>query len=67
MNLPIAWIDYRKVYNIVPRSSIIRCLELVIVSENINKFIQRSTFTLETKITWWGHTLGEVEIKTGIF
>lgn len=67
MNLPTAWIDYSKVYNIVPHSSIIRCLKLAIVSENIDKFIQRSTFTWETKITWCGHTLGELKIKTGIF
>ena len=34
-NLAMAWIDYKKVYDMVPHSYIIECLDLFGVAENI--------------------------------
>ena len=34
-NLPIAWIDYKKAYDMVPHSWIIECLDLFGAAENI--------------------------------
>ena len=38
-NLAIAWIDYRKVYDIIPHSWISECLELLGIAENTKKFL----------------------------
>ena len=37
-NLVMAWIDYKKAYDIVPHSWIIECLDLFGVAENIKSF-----------------------------
>ena len=41
-NLGMAWIDYKKAYDMVPHSWILESLELVQVSHNILKFLKRS-------------------------
>ena len=41
-NLRIAWIDYKKVYDMNPYSWILESLELVQVSENIVEFIRKA-------------------------
>ena len=41
-NLGMAWIDYKKAYDMVPHSWILESLELVQVSDNILKFVKRS-------------------------
>ena len=40
-NLGMAWIDYKKAYNMVPHSWILQSLEHVQVSDNIRKFVKR--------------------------
>ena len=37
-NLAMAWIDYKKAYGMVPHLSIIECLDLFAVAENIKSF-----------------------------
>ena len=39
-NLGMAWIDYKKAYDMVPHSCILKSLELVQVSDNILKFVK---------------------------
>ena len=41
-NLGMAWIDYKKAYDMIPHSWILKNLELVQVSENIVQFIRKS-------------------------
>ena len=38
----MAWIDYKKAYNMVPHSWIIECLCLFGVAENINSLLANS-------------------------
>ena len=41
-NLGMAWIDYKKAYDMVPHSWILESIELVQVSDNILEFVKRS-------------------------
>ena len=41
-NLAMAWVDYKKAYDMVPRSWIIECLKMVHVLQNITAFLQQS-------------------------
>ena len=41
-NLAVAWIDYKKAYNMVPHSWIIECLNLFGVAENIKSLLVNS-------------------------
>ena len=61
-NLAMAWIDYKKAYDMVPHSWIIECLDLFGVAENIKSLLVNS-------MEKWKIMLcsGEVEIKQGIF
>ena len=47
----MAWIDYKKAYDMVPHSWILEWLELVQVSDNILKFVKRSMANWQTKLT----------------
>ena len=35
----MAWIDYKKAYDMVPRSQIRECLDLFVVAENIKSLL----------------------------
>ena len=41
-NLAMAWIDYKKAYDMVPHSWIIECLDLFGVAENIKSLLVKS-------------------------
>ena len=41
-NLAIAWIDYKKAYDIVPHSCIINCLKMYKISHEVINFIEKS-------------------------
>ena len=41
-NLAMAWIDYKKAYDVVPHSWIIECLNLFGVAENIKSLLVNS-------------------------
>ena len=63
----MAWIDYKKAYDMVPKSWIINCLKMYKIShETIN-------FTEKIMKTWWvesiagGRNLAEEKIQRGIF
>ena len=38
-NLAMAWIDYRKAYDMVPHSWIVECLDMFGIAENVKKFL----------------------------
>ena len=70
-NLSTAWIDYRKAFDSVPHSWILRCLEMYKISPTLINF-------LKTSMTFWeknlllSHTNGilssnGMRIKCGIF
>ena len=58
-NLRIAWIDYKKVYDMI--------LELVQVSENIVEFITKAMKDYNTDFTSCGEYLAYIDIRRAIF
>ena len=66
-NLAMAWIDYKKAYDMVPHSWIIGCLDLFGVAENIKSFLVNSMEKWKVMLCSGNSELDEVEIKQGIF
>ena len=66
-NLAMAWIDYKKAYDMVPHSWIIECLDLFGVAENIKSFLVNSMEKWKVMLCSWNSELDEVEIKRDIF
>ena len=66
-NLAVAWVDYKKGYDMVPHSWIIESLKMAQVAENIITFLQKSMVNGKTELTSCGETLGLVDIRRGIF
>ena len=66
-NLAMAWIDYKKAYDMVPHSWIIECLDLLGAAENINCLLVHSMEKWKVMLCSENSELDEVEIKRGIF
>ena len=66
-NLRMTWIDFKKAYNSVPYSWILRSMGLVGVATNITSFMEKAVKMWNTTLTINGETIGEVKIKRGIF
>ena len=66
-NLTMAWIDYKKAYDMVPHSWIIECLDLLGVAENIKSLLVNSMEKWKVMLCSQNSELGEVETKRGIF
>ena len=67
-NLAMAWIDYRKAYDMVPHSWIIECLKMFGIAENVKtKVLTDSMKTWKTELTLSGERLGVIHIRRGIF
>ena len=63
----MAWIDYKKAYDMVPHSWILECLNLFGVAENIKSLLVNSMEKWKVMLCSGNSELGEVEIKQGIF
>ena len=66
-NLPMAWIDYKKDYGIVPHSWISECLEMFGIASNVQDFLNNSMKSWKLELNASGKTLGEVDVRRGIF
>jgi len=66
-NLAMAWIDYRKAYDSVPHSWIMRCLQLYKVDQKIYRFITASMEYWQIRLTCGKEEIGDVKIRRGIF
>ena len=66
-NLFMAFIDYRKAYDMVPHSWIIESLKLYGIATNIIQFILRAMEQSQTELTHQQTSFGNVNIKRGIF
>ena len=66
-NLAMAWIDYRKAYDMVRHGWIVECLEMFAIAENVKKFLIDSMKTWKTKLRSSGERLGVIHIRRGIF
>ena len=67
VGLSMVWIDYRKAYDMLPHSWIIKTLELYGIAENIVKLIAESMKGWQTMLTAGSEELAKVNIKRGIF
>ena len=65
--LAMAWIDYKKAYDMVPHSWTIECLDLFGVAENIKSLLVNCMEKWKVMLYSGNSELGEVEIKRGIF
>ena len=63
----MAWIDYKKAYDMVPHSWIIECMQIFGIAGNMSELITRSMGGWTTELTSGDKVLGEVGIKRGIF
>ena len=57
-NLSMAWIDYKKAYDMVPHSWILKCLEMVGAAKNMISIISNSMVNWKTVLTSGGMALG---------
>ena len=62
-NLSIAWIDYKKAYDMVPHSWILECLEILRISDQIKAFLEESMKTWRVDLTCGNDTLERVNIE----
>ena len=65
--LAMAWIDYKKAYDMIPHSWLVECMEMFGVAENMIAMIKNSMHKWKTELTSGNQSLGEVEIRRGIF
>ena len=65
--LSMAWIDYKKAYDKVPHSWILKCLEMVGAAKNMISIISNSMVNWKTVLTSGVMALGQVDIRRGIF
>ena len=66
-HLSMAWIDYKKAYDIVPHSWIIDCLETVGINEKTRRLLAESMKSWRVELISGEENLGEVNIRQGIF
>ena len=66
-NLSMAWIDYKKAFDMVPHSWIIECLKIYGAANNLVTLLSNSMQHWKTTLTASGTTLAEVNIRRGIF
>ena len=66
-NLAMTWIDYKKIYDIVPQSWIAYCQKIYKISDKVLNFIEKTMETLRVKLTADGRKLAEAKIQRDIF
>ena len=66
-NLGMAWIDYRKAFDMVPHSWILECMSMFGIAKNMEELLKSSMANWKTEHFVYGQSLGQVNIKRGIF
>ena len=66
-NLAMAYIDYKKAFDMIPHSWLLRSLELVNVADNVRCLLSNSMKNWKVELTVDKEKLGEVSIRRGIF
>ena len=66
-NLTMEWIDYKKAYGMVPHRWMIEAMKMVGIADNIMNLFENSKEKWRTELITCNETLGEVDIKRGIF
>ena len=63
----MAWIDYKKAYDMIPQSWIINCLKMYKISHETINFIEKTMKNWIVELTAEGKSLAETKIQRGIF
>ena len=66
-NVAMAWVDYKKSYDMVPHSWLEECFRVFGIASNVDNLLVNSMKKWKTDLTFGGKSLGEVKIKRGIF
>ena len=66
-NLAMAWVDYKKACDMVPRSWIINCLKMYKISYEVINFIEKTMKTWRVELIAGGRSLAETKIQRVIF
>ena len=66
-NLAMAWIDYRKAYDLIPHSWILECLDMIGIADNVKSFNGKSMKKWKLPLTSNGSDLCEIDVKRGNF
>ena len=66
-NLSMAWIDYKKAFDMIPHTWLIECLKIYGAEENTISFLKNTMRNWNTILTSYGIRLAEVNIRRGIF
>ena len=65
--LGMAWIDYRKAYDLIPHTWLLKCMNMFGATSNMISLLENSMNTWRTDLTSGESVFGEVRIKRGIF
>ena len=63
----MCWIDYRRVYDIVPHASIMECLTMFKIANNVQNLLQQVMFLWKVELTSNNQNFGNVKKKRGFF
>ena len=63
----MGWIDYKRTYDMVPHHWMIEAIKMVGITNNIMNLFESSKETWRTELITCKETLGEVDIRRGIF
>ena len=63
----MAWIDYRKAYDLVPHSWILECLDMLGIADNVGSFLEKSMKKWKLLLSSNGSDLCEADVTRGIF
>ena len=63
----MAWIEYKKAYDMVLQSWIIKCLKMYKISHEVINFIEKTMKTRGVELTAGGKSFAETKIQIGIF
>ena len=66
-NLAMPWIDYRKTQDFVPHRSILECLDMLGIADNVRSFLEKSMKMWKLLLTSNGSDLCKVDVNRGIF
>ena len=66
-NIAMAWLDYRKAYDLIPHSWLKECLNMFGFAENVKKLLSNSMKQWCTELTAGGEEIGNVKLSRGIF
>ena len=66
-NLGMAWIDCKKVYDMVPHSWISGCFEMFGIGSNVQDFLNNIMKPWKLELNAPGENIGKVDIRRGIF